>query len=327
MRNFVILAVLVGVLVGNGFATVQSVAQETTQETIPVPRPRLNRIAPIDQTGQPDVQGTAPVDASTVIEQTFSGPPQPVTLSAKLVDEGPLIPGGLVWRVFDARPNALGQLPLVLKSTDATAAFTLAPGQYVVHVAYGNTQTSDTFDVLDQASAKTLVLDAGALRLNGAITGDIAIPANQLTFDIYPGGRDRDERRPLVADVKPGEVIHLNAGTYFVVSRYGSLNAVVRTDLRVEPGQLTEATLFHHAATVSFRLVSEIGGEAIADIEWRVLNSDGETVYEALSAFPMAILAEGDYSVLAKRGSAVFNREFSVTPGPAQEIELLTSLR
>lgn len=326
MRRFVILAVLVGGLVGNGFATAQSVAQDSTQEIIPIPRPRLDRATLGGQTAPSSTQA-AQESATTAIEQVFSGPPQPVTLSAKLIIEGPIIPGGLIWRVFDARPDGLGQLPLVVKSTQATAAFTLAPGQYVAHVAYGNIQASDTFDVIDQATVRTLVLDAGALRLNGAITGDVAIPEHQLTFDIYPGGRDRDERVPLVADVRPNEVIHLNAGTYYVISRYGKLNAVVRTDLRVEPGQLTDATLFHHAASVSFRLVSEIGGEAIADIEWRVMNADGEVVYEVLSAFPMAILAEGDYSVLAKRGTAVFNREFSVSPGPAQEIELLTSLR
>jgi hypothetical protein len=35
-------------------------------------------------------------------------------------------------------------------------------------------------------------------------------------------------------------------------------------DLRVEPGQLTDATLYHRAAQMSFKLVSEAGGEAIA---------------------------------------------------------------
>ena len=53
-----------------------------------------------------------------------------------------------------------------------------------------------------------------------------------------------------------------------VISYFGAVNATVRADLRVEPGKLTEATLYHKAAQISFRLVSEAGGEAIADVDW-----------------------------------------------------------
>ena len=90
----------------------------------------------------------------------------------------------------------------------------------------------------------------------------------------------------------------------------------MRADLRVEPGQLTDATLYHRAAQISFKLVSEPGGEAIADIEWTVKTAAGETVFTDLGAFPATVLAEGDYLVLAKRGEDVFNREFQVQPGP-----------
>jgi len=104
------------------------------------------------------------------------------------------------------------------------------------------------------------------------------------------------------------------------------VNAVVRADLRVEPGQLTDATLYHKAAQVSFKLVSEAGGEAIADIDWTVKTADGQTVFTNIGAFPSTVLAEGDYLVLAKRGEQVYNREFQVQPGPAREIEVLTTV-
>lgn len=319
MHRFLILTFVLS-LVAPTFAPAQEVA--------PIPRPRPDRetIGNSEPAAQ-NAESQSDQNAAAAIEQVFSGPPQGVTLSAKLVDDGPIIPAGVIWRVFEAQPGQDGELPLVMKSENATAGMSLAPGQYVVHVAYGNMQASDTLQVLGEPVAKTMVLDAGALRLNGAITGDLPIPANLLTFDIFPGGRDRDERVPLVADVSPGETIHLNAGIYHVVSHYGSLNAVVRTDIRVDPGLLTDATLYHHAARVSFRLVSEAGGEAIADVEWSVQDSEGETVYTGFTAFPSAILSEGNYVLLAKRGNDVFNREFSVSSGPAQEVELLTRLQ
>jgi hypothetical protein len=57
-----------------------------------------------------------------------------------------------------------------------------------------------------------------------------------------------------------------------------------------------------------------------------VKNSSGETVYTNIGAFPSTILEEGDYVVLAKRGTDVFNREFQVVAGQPREIEVLTAV-
>ena len=87
-----------------------------------------------------------------------------------------------------------------------------------------------------------------------------------------------------------------------------------------------DATLYHHAAEVSFKLVSEEGGEAIADVEWTVKTADGATVFSDRGAFPSTVLAQGEYLVLAKLGDQVFNREIEIQPGSPREIELLTSV-
>jgi hypothetical protein len=72
---------------------------------------------------------------------------QRVTLTAQITENGMNIPDGLVWRVFDTRTDASGELALVNKSEDATATFELVPGEYVVHVAYGRAQASETIEV------------------------------------------------------------------------------------------------------------------------------------------------------------------------------------
>ena len=54
-------------------------------------------------------------------------------------------------------------------------------------------------------------------------------------------------------------MIRLPEGTYHVVSTYGDANAIMRSDLKVESGRVTEATLNHRAATVTLKLVG-IGG-------------------------------------------------------------------
>lgn len=308
-------------------------------EDPPVPMPRRTDRMPqqLEQTqdpvaaeaavlGEPEAaaEPEAVAPAVEAVEKVATVP-QPVTLVARITDGGKTIPDGLTWRVFETRTDASGDLALAAKSDDATAHLKLVPGNYVVHVAYGRAQTTDTMTVVDGQNDKSVVLDAGAMRLNAAVTGDIQIPINLLHFDIYTAGSEND--RTLVAqNLAPSDIVTLNAGTYHIVSYFGDVNAVVRADLRVEPGQLTDATLYHKASQVSFKLVSEPGGEAIADIDWTVKTQDGQTVFENTGAFPSTVLAEGDYLVLAKRGEQVYNREFQVQPGGGEEIEVLTAV-
>ena len=157
------------------------------------------------------------------------------------------------------------------------------------------------------------------------MTGDIPISPAQVNFDIYSAGAESSQA--LVAqDVKPNQIITLTADVYQIVSRYGNVNAEVRANLRVEPGQLTDATLYHNASEISFKLVSEEGGEAIADVEWTVQTPDGKVILTDRGAFPSAVLAGGEYVVFAKVGDRVYNSEVLVLPGSAREIEVLSTI-
>lgn len=252
--------------------------------------------------------------------------PQPVTLTALIADGGKQVGDGLVWRIFSAKPEGPGQLTLAAKSNDGVAKVQLPPGNYVVHVAYGRAQASDTLTVKEGENDKTLVLGAGGLRLNAAVTGDVPIPINLLHFDVFTSGTSDADRALIAQDLGANDIVTVNAGTYHVVSYFGDVNAVVRADLRVEPGQLTDATLYHKAAQISFKLVSEAGGEAIADVDWTVKTADGTSVFTNTGTFPSTVLQEGDYLVLAKRGDKVYNRNFEVQPGGPKEVEVLTTV-
>jgi hypothetical protein len=264
----------------------------------------------------------ADTNATQAIE-TVIAEPQPVTLTAMVSDGGRSIGEGLVWRIFSTRTDSAGQLELAAKSDSAVANVELTPGNYVVHVAYGRAQASDTITVAEGSNAKNIVLEAGGLRLNAAITGDVPIPINLLRFDVLTTG----DEAVVAAGIGANDILTVNAGTYHIVSYFGDVNATVRADLRVEPGQLTDATLYHRAAQVSFKLVSEAGGEAIADVDWTVKSADGaSTIFTNTGAFPSTVLQEGDYLVFAQRGDTVFNREFEVQPGQPKEIEVLTTV-
>ena len=175
------------------------------------------------------------------------------------------------------------------------------------------------------ANDKSFMLEAGALRLNSAVTGDIAIPPGLLKFDIFTAGDEAD--RTMVAEgLLPNDIVTLNAGTYHIVSYFGDdqRRGPRRPARRAGPVDRRHA-LSPRQRRSSFKLVSEEGGEAIADVEWTVKTADGATVFSDLGAFPSTVLAEGDYLVLAKQGEQVFNREFQVQAGSPREIEVLTS--
>ncbi len=334
MRFAGIIILTAGLLTGSTLAAFAQVEP-------PIPMPRPDFLDSRDQPGaaagdeqsaevieegalEPDAADAA-ANAAASAAEALALPPQLVTISARITEEGPQIPEGMVWRVFGTEADANGELPMVARSEDSVASLSLQPGEYLVHAAYGRSQVSDTLIVEASATSKTVIMDAGALRLKTAISGDINMPPSQVKFDIYTSGLD-DDRVPIALNTAPEELIYLNAGVYNVVSRWGSINATVRADLRVEPGQVTEATLFHKAAQITWKLVSSEGGEAIADVEWSIRDADNNEVYADFGAFPTAILAEGDYSVIATLGENVYNREFQVQPGPPREVEVLTAV-
>lgn len=310
------LAPLMAFLVALTAASPIVMAQETRD--VPFPRPRP------DPAAAEQAPAAQEPTAATEAIQALTNVPQPVTLSARITEGGTPIQDGLVWRIFDSVPDASGEMALVAKADNAAPDLELPPGNYMVHVAYGQAQTSEPLAVVPGPNQLDIILDAGALRLNSAVTGDIAISPALLTYDIFTTGAEA--QRALIAEgLPPNTVVTLNSGTYQIVSHFGSVNAEVRADLRVEPGQLTDATLYHHASQVSFRLVSEVGGEAIADVEWTVKSSDGATIFTERGAFPSTVLAEGEYLVLAKLGDQVFNREIQIAAGNPVDIEVLTT--
>ncbi|WP_136619492.1 MULTISPECIES: hypothetical protein [Mesorhizobium] len=248
-----------------------------------------------------------------------------ITLSAQLTDKGSDITRGIVWRVF--KPEAVnGKLPMVASSHGGTAVFQLEPGSYLVHASYGRAGATKRITVGKDAKRESLVLDAGGLKLDAVLSGGVRIPPKKLRFSIYEGTAEANgDRALIIPDVEPNSVVRLNAGIYHVVSTYGAVNAVIRSDIRVEAGKLTEATVEHHAAEITMKLVRETGGEAIADTSWSLLNESGDPIKETVGAFASMVLAEGDYTIIAKNRDRIYQKDFTVVAGQNQEIEVLAT--
>ena len=54
-----------------------------------------------------------------------------------------------------------------------------------------------------------------------------------------------------------------------------------------------------------------------------MLTPGGDVIKELIGAFPVVILAEGDYVAIARNEGQVYNREFKVEAGVDREMEVL----
>jgi len=247
-----------------------------------------------------------------------------VTIEAHLTEDSPPIQSGVVWRVFRQEPGKDGKLPLVGEASGGSVTLKLRPGEYMVHCSYGRAGFIKKVTVTEAPTAESIVLNAGGLRLLALVGKDQPLPPADVHFAIYASDESGPGERVLVADeVPPAHTISLNAGIYHIVCRYGAANAVVRADIKVEPGKLTEAAVYQKAARLTLKLVEERGGEALANTAWSVVTPAGESVVESVGAFPSVVLAVGDYTAIAKNGDRIFERNFKVEAGINRDVEVL----
>ena len=275
----------------------------------------------------------APLNQPTIVQPSLATVPPPgaptasqavLSLTARYGKDLPVINGGLVWRVFADKPDDTGTFKLVREERGATPNIVLPPGNYVVHVALGLVSAVRAVSLKSEADRESFVLPAGGLRIEGRV-GSSKIPPNQISFALYKGSQFEGgaERSPMLPSVAAGDVAMLPEGTYYIISNYGDANSVVRSDIRVQAGKLTDVTVSHRAAVITLKLVGDRGGEALANTAWSVITPGGDVIKELIGAFPRVVLSEGEYRAIAKNEGKVFERPFNVVNGVDGEVEVI----
>jgi hypothetical protein len=298
--------------------------------------PTMNLAPPSETRGLPPP--SAPLTQPTLIPpQVTTAPVVPppaaatanqgvLSLTARYGKDLPVINGGLVWRVFADKPDDTGSFKLIREDRGATPNIVLPPGNYVVHVALGLVSAVRAVSLKAETDRVAFVLPAGGLRIEGRV-GSSKIPPNQISFALYKGSQFEAgagaERSALVPNVAAGDVALLPEGTYYIISNYGDANSVVRSDIRVQAGKLTDVTVSHRAAVITLKLVSDRGGEALANTAWSVITPGGDVIKESIGAFPRVVLSEGEYRAIAKNEGKVFERPFNVVNGVDGEVEVI----
>lgn len=290
---------------------------------------------PIDPFVAPDGSSGPTIDTPIDLSAPGTGATDPAapgtdgilgsyTLEARMTPESPPLESGVIWRVFADDADADGKMRLVGEADGGPVTLKLKPGEYFVHAAFGRAGMTRRVTISETPRGETIVLNAGGIRLAAIAGEDRVIPSEEVRFDVYaPDESGSDGRFVVMENAPAGAIIALSAGIYHVVCRYGDANAIVRADIRVEPGKLTEATVYQQAARVTLKLVENHGGEALANTAWSVVTPAGESVVESVGAFPSVVLSAGDYTAIATHEGKIFEQDFTVEAGLNRDVEVL----
>jgi len=251
--------------------------------------------------------------------QAPAPPTTTLTLQAAYAATNRAVQDDLVWRLYAIRNN---EPVLVSQSNEARPTLPVTAGEYMVHVAHGLASATKRVVIAGQPVADRLALNAGGLVLRGKLA-EAPIPAERQALAVYISAPNDSENRLVTRTLKPGQLIRLPEGPYHIVSTYAGSNSVVRADIVVQSGKVTEATMSHRAASVTLKLVRMAGGVAQANTSWTVQTPGGDIIHEAIGAFPTMQLAEGEYDVVARNDGREYKDKVKVVSGVNRDHEVV----
>lgn len=308
------LCAIILVLMATAFGTQSSHAQSIISSTRIIPIPTTRPLGNGD--GSPSF-----IPAPT---GTIHFPKQNAVLKMSAFIDGIEKPvqSGMIWRVFADRETAEGKLALLGTSSRGDAVFNLPAGYYYVHASFGYAEQIKRIALIPPLTEASFNLAAGGLRLNAAFREGDMIPAKDLRFEIAQ--QQGDKLKIIVKDVAADELIRLASGEYHITSRYGDINSEVTANVRIKSSELTELTLYQRGAEITLKLVSEHGGEALADTSWTLLTPGGDPVVNTVkSAFPSFVLAAGDYVAFARHEDKNYSTSFTIESGIHRDVEVI----
>lgn len=245
-----------------------------------------------------------------------------LNLRATIAGSNEALTKGMMWRVYSETEGANGKLPLLGTYSGGDANFRVKAGYYLVHGAFGYAGQTKRIKVLPPTTSSAFEIKAGGLRLNAAFSEGDIIPSRFLRFEV--SRHEESGLRTVANDLKASELIQLGEGNYHVTSYFGDINSQATAEVRVKAGKLTELTLYQRGAEVSLKLVSEAGGEALANTSWTVLTPGGDPVASTIpSSFPKLVLAAGDYIAFALHEGKSHSKRFSIESGLHKDMEII----
>jgi hypothetical protein len=251
----------------------------------------------------------------------FGGRTGLLTLRATYGERGAEITADLVWRIYTVTGT---EAALQLKLEQPRPSIALPAGNYAIHVSHGLATAIRQVTLTETGIIAAIPVNAGALTVSGHLGGpERPLPTYRQRIRLFIPTPNNSEGRLVTDNLRPGTQLRLPEGTYHLVSTYSGSNSVVRTDVRIDTGRITEAVVNHRASTMTLKLVRERGGAAFAGAQWTIETPGGDVVAEAVGAFPSVDIAEGTYAVTARHNDREYRGQMVVEGGVNRDFEIV----
>ncbi|MBN1652583.1 MAG: VWA domain-containing protein [Deltaproteobacteria bacterium] len=232
------------------------------------------------------------------------------------------IESDLYWTIYEGKQSIDGKRNFVVNRSQKPYTTKLSAGRYFVKAQYDQAVATAEVEVkANEMSEKTLVLNAGALKLNALIKKGGDRVDRDLYWTIYEGKQSIDGKRNLIVSRSQTPCsAKLNAGRYFVKAQYDQ--AAATAEVEVKANEMTEETLILNAGALKLDALIKNGGVPIdRGINWKIYKAkpgiDGrrDIILSRSTVIPTINLPEGKYYVEAKYEKVSTGEEVEVKAG------------
>ncbi len=248
-------------------------------------------------------------------------------LVARLASNSPPLSANIKWEIYNFTKSSDGNRAQILTSDVARPNLPLAPGKYIVRAVFGVSSTAKVIEISPaQITDATFVLNTGGIRVKPVLIAGTPPAGKGPRQWIYLASTPQNPNLPrfITRADDPDQIHQLNAGTYELVSKFGTANAIIKTNVTVSPGLLTEVEISHKAGIVRFKLFKkQRGGLELKDVVWKLFDDEDNEVASNLAADTGEIIAPGRYKVSAKYNGKTYTKMFNIKPGRTKLVQVV----
>jgi len=221
----------------------------------------------------------------------------------------------VVVSVRTEKPGMPSGRHVVARSLQANPNFLLAPGAYYIS-ADGSQSTNE--ELVDVTAGKriehTLTLLQMRLQITSRFKGTETIIDKNAHYRIW--SKDTNDMPPLTSS-KAAPEFTIAPGQYQIETRIGEQNAVIIRNFEITPAPSGRMTLNIDAGMVTLK-----AGETDQDIFWKVADTAGQTIWQALETEPKLTLKSGRYKVSAEINDQIVTHDITVESGRHIDLDI-----
>ncbi len=231
------------------------------------------------------------------------------------------------YAIYKGAVSLEGKRQQIAQLTQSSPALWLSTGNYFITATYGLASANMEVKITaNRRTEKTIIVNAGALRLSSKIDGLPEKLTSQILYVIYDAKADTEGNyREVFSTAQAEGIVRVPPGEYLIEGHWGKTNAKVPMSAVVKAGEPTSATVVHRAGRARFKLKSVSGGTPTGRPYWTFYDISGAEIGRDAKPSPERIFAAGRYIVVVRYQNQRFRAEFSIKSGDQKRIDIVAT--